>query len=484
MKRSASSVFLSALFLALLFVATPAQALEFTVSASSEFMPLFGSFGPENLLDGDPDTAWAEGVEGGGAGEWVLFEFGRELLVERMGVRNGPQDSDNHPEKLRFVFSDGSEQSFALHPGAQWQMVEVGKRTASVRMVIESVLPGSALRYNRTSIADVSFELALPPGAASLAGAAPPESAGEPKTRPAPANTSATNASGLSASASESPGGERSAASTSPTAPETTPDTTTPDTTSPVADQTQAPVSESASPEATVARPAPEKHQFSLGDLFGSLDGPEFKPVDIKAMSGMGEPASAQESAPESVPESTPETVPESAPETASAEQPASPETPERTPLEELPRVDVAVMAGERRDNGALVAGIEDQEAVRAIIRAYFTKLVTLDDGYLELYVAHAREEEGFMFEYFKELQRQRHVYHLFRSALVDTAGLRFGPALVEGGEIRLEVDGSYTIYVADTYEDMSVHTLFRFAKEEGEWRIRAAEDLEEAPAQ
>jgi hypothetical protein len=145
--------------------------------------------------------------------------------------------------------------------------------------------------------------------------------------------------------------------------------------------------------------------------------------------------------------------------------------------------VDVEVMAGERKDKGGQVAGIKDQEALREAIRAYFTKLVTLDDGYTELYAEHVREEEAFMFEYFKELQRQRHVFHLFRNALVDTAGLRFGPALSERDRIKLEVDGSYTIYVGETYEDMSVHTIFTFVSEHGAWRILAAEDLE-APAE
>jgi hypothetical protein len=484
MKRFATPVLIQALTLALLLLAAPAQAIEFTVSASSEFMPLFGSFGPENLLDGDPATAWAEGVEGPGEGEWVLFEFGRELLVERMGVRNGWQsegsfETNNRPASLRLVFSDGTEQRVSLDESADWQMVEVGKRIASVRMVIDSVRKGtSELTYNRTCVSDVSFELALPPGAAGLATGPVAEPEASTPSEAAPAGKQAPEAS-AKAGVPETPRkkvglADLFAGEKMPVLPsvdvQAMGSASRPD--APAAQK------EDATAEAAEATPQPKatkKHRFSIGDLFGSRDRPVLPPVDMRAMSGAAPSAPAPAPAPSAPSQEAQSAAP---PDAAPAEV-----GPQAQALDELPRVDVEVMAGERKDKGGQVAGIKDQEALREAIRAYFTKLVTLDDGYTELYAEHVREEEAFMFEYFKELQRQRHVFHLFRNALVDTAGLRFGPALSERDRIKLEVDGSYTIYVGETYEDMSVHTIFTFVSEHGAWRILAAEDLE-APAE
>ncbi|WP_022660276.1 NADase-type glycan-binding domain-containing protein [Paucidesulfovibrio longus] len=512
MKRFATPVLIQALTLALLLLAAPAQAIEFTVSASSEFMPLFGSFGPENLLDGDPATAWAEGVEGPGEGEWVLFEFGRELLVERMGVRNGWQsegsfETNNRPASVRLVFSDGTEQRVSLDESADWQMVEVDKRTASVRMVIDAVRKGtSELTYNRTCVSDVSFELALPPGAAGLAAGPAPEGDAPSPSGTAPAGEISPETSGTAevpATPRKKVGladlfaGEKMpvlpgvdvdamGSASRPAAPaasarQESPASAAPKAETPTADAATAeaptPGPEAKTGEATPEPKATKKHRFSIGDLFGSLDRPVLPPVDMRAMSG-GDRAPSEAEPPAPAPSASPQQAADAAPTDAAAAE----DEAHREALDELPRVDVEVMAGERKDKGGQVAGIKDQEALREAIRAYFTKLVTLDDGYTELYAEHVREEEAFMFEYFKELQRQRHVFHLFRNALVDTAGLRFGPALSERDRIKLEVDGSYTIYVGETYEDMSVHTIFTFVSEHGKWRILAAEDLE-APA-
>ena len=53
-----------------------------------------GKYGVHNLFDGDSATAWVEGADGPGIGEWVLFSVGQELPAVIM-IRNGYQKSAN-----------------------------------------------------------------------------------------------------------------------------------------------------------------------------------------------------------------------------------------------------------------------------------------------------------------------------------------------------------------------------------------------------
>ena len=71
---------------------TPGDHLtaEISLAATSEFTQQ-GSryYGTSNLLDGDPETAWVEGVYGYGHGEIVTVVTDREHIAEGFTVRNG-----------------------------------------------------------------------------------------------------------------------------------------------------------------------------------------------------------------------------------------------------------------------------------------------------------------------------------------------------------------------------------------------------------
>lgn len=51
-----------------------------------------GKYGMHNLFDGDSATSWADGVDGPGMGEWIMFSAGQELPAAIM-IRNGYQKS-------------------------------------------------------------------------------------------------------------------------------------------------------------------------------------------------------------------------------------------------------------------------------------------------------------------------------------------------------------------------------------------------------
>ncbi len=85
--------------------------------ASSELNPVdpfegFGEYGAHNLFDSDPGTAWVEGVEGHGTGEYIIVQAGKQLPV-RIIIHNGYQKT----ERLYRMNSRPRQLKLSLHAG-------------------------------------------------------------------------------------------------------------------------------------------------------------------------------------------------------------------------------------------------------------------------------------------------------------------------------------------------------------------------------
>jgi len=75
---------------------------------ASSNMPSYFTYhyGPENAFDGEPLTAWVEGVEGDGIGEYLGMTLDREITVDAIGVMPGYFDppyfyTNNRVKSLR-----------------------------------------------------------------------------------------------------------------------------------------------------------------------------------------------------------------------------------------------------------------------------------------------------------------------------------------------------------------------------------------------
>ena len=73
-------------FLVSLFTAGPALSMDVNIKVSSFKMDLGLAYAPENLMDGDPTTAWAGGSISSGEGQWMEFAFGVPVRVTRLGI--------------------------------------------------------------------------------------------------------------------------------------------------------------------------------------------------------------------------------------------------------------------------------------------------------------------------------------------------------------------------------------------------------------
>jgi hypothetical protein len=142
---------------------TSTAATSIKATASSTRTALAGNtYEPGNVLDGRLMTAWMEGVEGAGIGEWIRCDFSREVTLQRISIAPGyfksPQiwARNNRVAAATFYFSDGTSRPFRFPDRMEEQMLEVGAvRTSWVRIVIDEVYGGTD---PDTAISQLAFE--------------------------------------------------------------------------------------------------------------------------------------------------------------------------------------------------------------------------------------------------------------------------------------------------------------------------------------
>jgi hypothetical protein len=159
--------------LAALLWAIPGAALDVTVKVSSVKVDFGLPNSPDNLMDGDPSTAWVGGGVGPGTGQWIDLIFGMPLRVQRIGIFNGHQGANMFHEfrrirSGRIVYPDGTETRFWLRDEPGEQLVECsGRPYKSLRIVVDDVFPkGEITAKVKLAVSEVKLYLSLmaPPG--------------------------------------------------------------------------------------------------------------------------------------------------------------------------------------------------------------------------------------------------------------------------------------------------------------------------------
>jgi hypothetical protein len=126
---------------------------------SSVLKPQFGnSYGPENLFSGPASSAWVEGRQGNGVGEWITVEFEGMRMVRSIVVRNGYQKSNeifgknNRVRHLRAVFSQGETRTLTLQDrsGSETLMLPQPVKAYWVKFIIDDVWAGN--KYTDTAM--------------------------------------------------------------------------------------------------------------------------------------------------------------------------------------------------------------------------------------------------------------------------------------------------------------------------------------------
>lgn len=142
---------------------TPSTPLKITATASSVRLAVqSNTYYPANAIDGKRTTAWIEGQEDEGLGEWIRFDFDREINLHRIlfqpGYFKSPQiwAQNNRLATVTAQFSDGSSRDLNFADRMEPQKIDVGTvKTKWVRLVIKSVYYGTD---PDTALSEVTFE--------------------------------------------------------------------------------------------------------------------------------------------------------------------------------------------------------------------------------------------------------------------------------------------------------------------------------------
>ncbi len=128
-----------------------------------------GSYGPKNLFDGKPETAWVEGVEDGdGEGQTISVMYPSERSFTALVIQNGYNKSErlyqrnSRPSALLVTFSNGEQRNVPLEDRMGQQVIGLDPpvRAKFTLISILSVYPGS--KYTDTAISELAFETAEP----------------------------------------------------------------------------------------------------------------------------------------------------------------------------------------------------------------------------------------------------------------------------------------------------------------------------------
>lgn len=121
------------------------------------------TYGPSNVLDGDPTTAWAEGVKGSGYGEWLEIHLPSRMEVVSVGIMNGYQKVKNdkygdryyineRPSRLK-ITTDNGDRTVWVQDEKPTQKFELGG--LSTRTVRLTILDTYSAKYPDTAISEV-----------------------------------------------------------------------------------------------------------------------------------------------------------------------------------------------------------------------------------------------------------------------------------------------------------------------------------------
>jgi hypothetical protein len=119
-------------------------------------------YGPRNATDGNVRTAWNEGADGNGVGEWMSLEADSDQVVRGVRIVGGyPKREDvyynnNRPKNVTIELSDGYTQHVTLQDAmGEWQEFEFDKlhKTNYIKVTIDSVY--NSVKWNDAAIAEV-----------------------------------------------------------------------------------------------------------------------------------------------------------------------------------------------------------------------------------------------------------------------------------------------------------------------------------------
>ncbi len=134
------------------------------VYASSHLIQKSKTYKVENVIDDNESTAWIEGVNGDGIGEYIEFSSKGTFRVDKIDIINGLSKSEktyknnNRIKKVVIEFSDKTQQVYELKDNnMDYQTIDIGgKNTNSIKITIQEVYTESRI-YQDSCISEIAI---------------------------------------------------------------------------------------------------------------------------------------------------------------------------------------------------------------------------------------------------------------------------------------------------------------------------------------
>jgi len=395
-----------------------------------------GRYVPDNMVDGDPATAWVGGGKGIGPGKWIELSFEKPVTLDSLHVANGNQGRGQFKKFRRMIrgvviYPDETRQKFTLRPDAGVQRVKLLPKTVdSFKIIITGVAPSSRDKSIGRAKVSVS-ELAVYGEVAEGDAAENAESAEGEAVAPVVVEKAAPKA-------------------------------------APVPESAPAPKPVPVVEKKTEPKPVPKPVAKPL---------PKSKPAPKAEPKPQPKPVSKAKAKPK--PASKPKPKAKSKPV---AKKRVSKKKKAARPVSSVPKGSMTflrkaapVSATAPLDVGVINPWL-DLEFVAGVKR-YFALLTTLHDSYPDVFVSAVRERERRVFVDLQEDMRAKRQFGEHHIAMLEHIGLNFDKPLERDDRVVVWVHGPYRYYVENTGYEIAVDTTFTFVREGGVWLIEAVHD-------
>jgi len=138
-------------------------------------------------------------------------------------------------------------------------------------------------------------------------------------------------------------------------------------------------------------------------------------------------------------------------------------------------RASVPASGGVSMDAG-IVNELVGEEFVD-LVRGYFRQLVTLDDGYLNVFASSIRLRELESFVILQDDMRSRKLFDSLHTAEVNTLGLSMDKPIIRGDAAMLRVHGACQYTMPGRTFEFPVDAMFSFVRSNGVWLINGVQN-------
>ncbi|TDX44496.1 NADase-type glycan-binding domain-containing protein [Orenia marismortui] len=119
------------------------------------------AYHPINLIDEDPKTAWIEGVEGDGIGEYLTFYFLRAIDIEGMKILNGYAKSNklfevnNRIKALELIINRSQRKTILVDDINKEQIINFkAENVRSIKLIIKDIYKA---KFDDTALSGIEF---------------------------------------------------------------------------------------------------------------------------------------------------------------------------------------------------------------------------------------------------------------------------------------------------------------------------------------